>query len=207
MDSLGSLALATEPPKIDLLNRPPHGRNEYIISRRMVKHILGMFIYQIIIIYSIVFAGEFFFPEPEIHYRYDRPNIPYVYPGRVTDWDGSALWSKYEKTEGESRHLTNAFNVFVVLQIFNMINVRKINDEFNIFDGLFDNYVFVIIWFIIVGGQVIIVCLTGDVFKVAKNGIHYSHWIIAIVLGFSTWLIRFALIWVPITWCPQLGQK
>jgi Ca2+ transporting ATPase len=83
MDSLGSLALATEPPKISLLNRPPHGRNEYIISRRMVKHLLGMATYEILVMYAIVFGGEGFFPEPEVEYRFDRPEIPYVYPGRV----------------------------------------------------------------------------------------------------------------------------
>lgn len=45
MDSLASLALATEPPKEDLLDRPPYSRDEYIISRKMVKHILGMALY------------------------------------------------------------------------------------------------------------------------------------------------------------------
>jgi len=45
MDSLGALALATEPPKKDLLKRPPYRRDEYIISRKMVKHILGNSIY------------------------------------------------------------------------------------------------------------------------------------------------------------------
>jgi hypothetical protein len=45
MDSLGSLALATEPPKADLLKRAPYQREEYIISRKMVKHILGMSFY------------------------------------------------------------------------------------------------------------------------------------------------------------------
>jgi P-type Ca2+ transporter type 2B len=200
MDSLGSLALATEPPKIEILNRPPHGRNEYIISRRMVKHILGMFIYQIIIVYSIVFAGEFFFPEPEMYYRFDRPDIPYVYPGRLTDWDGSALWSRIETKYGitSSRHMSNAFNVFVCLQIFNMINVRKVNDEINIFNALFENPYYIIIWFIIVGGQVIIVELTGETFKVTPGGIHYAHWIIAIILGFTTWIVRFILTFVPI---------
>jgi len=32
MDSLASLALATETPKPDLLQRPPYRKNEYIIS-------------------------------------------------------------------------------------------------------------------------------------------------------------------------------
>jgi len=45
MDSLGALALATEPPKKELLKRPPYRRDEYIISRKMVKHILGNSIY------------------------------------------------------------------------------------------------------------------------------------------------------------------
>jgi len=115
MDSLASLALATEPPKIELLNRPPYRRDEYIISRKMVKHLLSMAIYQICIVYAIVFAGEYFFPEPEIYWRFDRPNTPYVYPGRITDWDGSELWSKYEDTVGASRHMTYVFNIFVVL--------------------------------------------------------------------------------------------
>ncbi len=207
MDSLGSLALATEPPKIDLLNRPPHGRNEYIISRRMVKHIVGMFIYQIIIVYSIVFAGEYFFPEPDMYWRIDRPDVPYVYPGRVSNWDGTPLWSKWQPIYGDSRHMTNAFNVFVVLQIFNMINVRKVNDEFNIFDGCLKNPYYVFIWLFVAGGQAIIIELTGKVFKVSPGGLHYAHWIIAILLGFTTWIVRFLLLFFPTAWCPQLGQK
>lgn len=45
MDSLASLALATEEPKPDLLMRPPYRKNEYIINRKMVKHILGQAIF------------------------------------------------------------------------------------------------------------------------------------------------------------------
>lgn len=40
MDTFASLALATEPPTEDLLNRKPHNRNEYIITRKMFKHII-----------------------------------------------------------------------------------------------------------------------------------------------------------------------
>ena len=115
MDSLASLAMSTEPPKPELLDRPPYKRDEYIISRKMVKHLLGMAIYEIIIVYIIVFAGEYFYPEPETKYRYDRQDKPYIYPGRVTDWDGTELWSRYQPTEGSSRHMTNVFNIFVVM--------------------------------------------------------------------------------------------
>jgi magnesium-transporting ATPase (P-type) len=41
MDSLASLALATELPTDELLERPPYRKNEYIINRKMVKHIGG----------------------------------------------------------------------------------------------------------------------------------------------------------------------
>ena len=45
MDSLAALALATEMPKPELLHRMPQNRDDYIVSRKMIKHILGMAIY------------------------------------------------------------------------------------------------------------------------------------------------------------------
>ena len=33
MDTLASLALATEPPSMEILNRKPHSRNEYIVTK------------------------------------------------------------------------------------------------------------------------------------------------------------------------------
>ena len=41
MDSFAALALATGKPKKDLLDRPPYRRDEYIINRKMVKHMVG----------------------------------------------------------------------------------------------------------------------------------------------------------------------
>lgn len=58
MDTLGSLALATEPPNENLLTRPPHQRDDYIISKTMFKHIIGQAIMQIIILVILVFVGE-----------------------------------------------------------------------------------------------------------------------------------------------------
>lgn len=40
MDSLASLALATEPPTMALLDRKPHRRDDYIISKKMFKNII-----------------------------------------------------------------------------------------------------------------------------------------------------------------------
>jgi hypothetical protein len=41
-----------------LLKRPPQGRDEYIISRKMLKQIVPMAIYILIVMYAICFAGE-----------------------------------------------------------------------------------------------------------------------------------------------------
>ena len=63
MDSLGSLALATEPPNENLLDKKPHTKNDYIISRKMVKHIVGVASFQVFIILVVVFKGESLLPE------------------------------------------------------------------------------------------------------------------------------------------------
>lgn len=206
MDSFASLALATEAPTPDLLNRPPYSRTEYIVSRKMLKNLLCMGIYEIIVIYAIVFAGEYFFPEPDVRYRYGRDS-PFVYPGRVTDWDGTPLWSRYQPDEGTSRHMTNVFNVFTVMQIFNLINSRVINDEINVFRGLFNNWMFIIVWIGIFGGQVVIVQVGSYALKVSKHGLAGEHWAIAIGCGLSTWIAGVLFKFVPDEWCPQFGVQ
>jgi magnesium-transporting ATPase (P-type) len=41
MDTMAALALATEPPSRDLLNRPPYGRYSKLITPRMWRLIVG----------------------------------------------------------------------------------------------------------------------------------------------------------------------
>ena len=53
--------------------------------------------------------------------------------------------------------MTNVFNVFTVMQIFNLINCRVINDEINVFKGIFSNWMFIFVLAGIIGGQVIII--------------------------------------------------
>lgn len=63
MDTLASLALATEDPHPDLLKRKPHPRDEYIINKTMLKHIIIQSIFQITIMLILIFMGETFIPE------------------------------------------------------------------------------------------------------------------------------------------------
>lgn len=61
MDTLASLALATEMPTPDLLLRKPYGRTKPLISRTMMKNILGQAIYQLIVVFALLFVGEWYF--------------------------------------------------------------------------------------------------------------------------------------------------
>lgn len=58
MDTLASLALATERPTPELLQRKPYGRQRPIISSVMYKNIIGQALYQLTIILFIIFYGK-----------------------------------------------------------------------------------------------------------------------------------------------------
>lgn len=51
---------------------------------------------------------------------------------------------------GPSRHFTFVFNTFLWMTIFNFINARKLMDEKNVFKGILDNSLFLVIVFVIV---------------------------------------------------------
>ncbi|TNN88170.1 Plasma membrane calcium-transporting ATPase 3 [Liparis tanakae] len=116
MDTFASLALATEPPTEDLLLRKPYGRNNPLISLTMMKNILGHGVYQLIIIFTLLFIGERIF------------NIDC---GRHAPLHAPP-----------SEHYTIIFNTFVLMQLFNEINARKIHGERNVFQGVFSNPIF-----------------------------------------------------------------
>lgn len=58
MDTLGALALATEPPSDDLMKRSPVGRKGNFISNVMWRNILGQSLYQFVIIWYLQTRGK-----------------------------------------------------------------------------------------------------------------------------------------------------
>ncbi|KAH0721313.1 hypothetical protein KY290_006749 [Solanum tuberosum] len=58
MDTLGAIALATEPPHEELMNRPPVGREVSLISKTMWRNILGQSIFQLAILLVFSFTGK-----------------------------------------------------------------------------------------------------------------------------------------------------
>lgn len=184
MDSLASLALATELPKPELLCRPPQVKDDFIVSRKMTKHIVYMSLFQMLILFIFLFGGEYLIPEPieELRFNEFRWSLGYeidatntkVFPGRLYKINGDDLYNAVIDTDvvngDSSRHMTFIFNLFIWLQIINMIASRKINDELNICIGFWANPAFLIIWVIIIVVNFLIIQYTGAFFSLHPDG-------------------------------------
>lgn len=133
MDTLASLALATEPPTEELLNRKPYGRTKSIISALMMRNIIGQAIYQLAVMFTILYAGQHFLEvESTVEKLRHDPHV------------GREL----------SEQFTLVFNAFVLMTLFNEINSRKLHGERNVFKGIFCNPFFYCIWLFCFGAQV-----------------------------------------------------
>ncbi len=70
MDTLGALALATEPPNNDLMKREPVGRTGKFITNVMWRNILGQSFYQFIVMWYLQTQGKSMFgldgPDAEV---------------------------------------------------------------------------------------------------------------------------------------------
>ncbi|XP_066528074.1 plasma membrane calcium-transporting ATPase 2 isoform X7 [Hoplias malabaricus] len=161
MDTFASLALATEPPTESLLMRKPYGRNKPLISSTMTKNILGHGIYQLIIIFTLLFVGEQIFDIDS------GRNAPLHSP--------------------PSEHYTIIFNTFVMMQLFNEINARKIHGERNVFDGIFRNPIFCSIVLGTFAIQIVIVQFGGKPFSCSPLDLEKWMWCVFLGLGELVW--------------------
>uniref|UniRef100_A0A1A8G668 Calcium-transporting ATPase n=1 Tax=Nothobranchius korthausae TaxID=1143690 RepID=A0A1A8G668_9TELE len=161
MDTFASLALATEPPTESLLRRKPYGRNKPLISSTMTKNILGHAVYQLILIFTLLFVGEQMFDIDS------GRNAPLHAP--------------------PSEHYTIIFNTFVMMQLFNEINARKIHGERNVFDGIFGNPIFCSIVLGTFVVQVVIVQFGGKPFSCHPLSLEQWMWCVFIGLGELVW--------------------
>jgi Ca2+ transporting ATPase len=168
MDTLASLALATELPTDELLERKPYGRTKPLISRTMMKNIIGHSIYQLAVIFTILFAGEIWFD---------------IDSGRA----GASDDSHSVITAGPSQHFTMIFNSFVMMTLFNEINARKIHGQRNVFNGLFSNVIFVVIWIVTFGVQILITQFGGMAFYTEALNIEQWLWCIFLGIGSLVW--------------------
>ncbi|XP_059637463.1 calcium-transporting ATPase 10, plasma membrane-type-like isoform X2 [Cornus florida] len=131
MDTLGALALATEPPTDHLMHRLPIGQREPLITNIMWRNLLIQAFYQVTVLLALNFRGKSL-----LSIEHDDG----VHANKVKN--------------------TLIFNAFVLCQIFNEFNARK-PDEINVFMGVTRNSLFMGIVGLTLVFQVIIIMFLG----------------------------------------------
>jgi len=100
-------------------------------------------------------------------------------------------------------HYTMLFNMFMFMQIFNLLNARKIGiKEFNIFQRFFNNWMFLLIITFVTCFQILVVQYAG---KFARVGPLTSRQHAAcIIWGLGTWVVGAALKATPAEWVDKI---
>ncbi|CAL9732130.1 calcium-transporting ATPase 2 [Monosporozyma unispora] len=167
MDTLAALALATDKPDKNIMNKKPRGRSTPLITPSTWKMILGQATVQLTVTFILHFRGKELF----------HPGI--------------------DKITGTQQQSLNAmtFNTFVWLQFFTLLVSRKLDEadgitdwrkritanNLNFFQDLFRNYYFIVILFIIGFCQVLIMFYGGAPFSIAPQT--KSMWLTAVGCG------------------------
>ena len=167
MDTLAALALATDKPDPNIMNRKPRGRRTPLITPSTWKMILGQATLQLIVTFILHFDGQELF-----------------FPGR-------------DSITGMEQQQLNAmtFNTFVWLQFFTLIVSRKLDEgdgirnwrdrvskvNLDFFQDLFRNYYFLTVMVFIGGCQVLIMFYGGAPFSIAPQT--PAMWWTAIICG------------------------
>ena len=231
MDTMGALALGTEPPTPELLDRKPFKRNASLISRPMWRNILVQSSFQLALLLVLLFDGPRLFGVQQgiacmtysvnsnaAHIMWDAStgaktsnstlglitcksftsycssqgtgclkssrSLP-VYGGStvskslddLTDFTSSCLTC----TKKDYTHGTLIFNAFIFCQVFNEYTSRKLGDDLNMFDGVFGNYIFLMVSIFTIGAQIFLVEVGGDFVQTSPLNVY--QWLITVALG------------------------
>lgn len=197
----------------------------------MFKHILIMGIFQLIVLAVLLFAGDLFIPEFEDlfdevdnfkrEWKYTQDGM--IRSGRQRTIDGRNDYQQiYDQTDNFSRHMTFIFNTFVMMQIFNFLNCRKIHDQvsfiiiqLNIFTNICSNFLFIFIVLIILVLQIILVTFAGFAFGVYSFfGLHPYQWLISVIsyikqigIGSLCLIVRLLVTFLPDFKCCHSSDK
>lgn len=69
------------------------------------------------------------------------------------------------------------------MQVFNLLNSRKIDETMNFFEGICSNSVFIFVWLTIFVSQIFLGQFGGVLFSVFRNGLDVTQWGIVIATG------------------------
>lgn len=166
MDTLGALALATEQPSNELMEKKPVGRTEPLITNIMWRNLLAQAFYQIMILLMLQFKGESIFGVEK----------------KVND--------------------TLIFNTFVLCQVFNEFNARKLEKK-NVFKDLHKNKLFLGIIGVTVLLQVVMVEFLKKFADTER--LNWAQWGACVGMAVVSWPIGWVIKFVPVSHKPFLS--
>jgi Ca2+-transporting ATPase len=147
MDTLAALALATEQPSENLLDRHPIPRDSSLITPRMWINIGGHAVFQLgVMLWLMLYAAP--------HFKVEHESV---------------------------QHRTVVFNTFIIIQIWNEFNARKLHGEFNVFAGMNRSKGHLKITCIMVLFQYCSVQFFGDFF--GTRPLNFAQWMACVAIG------------------------
>ncbi|XP_071937977.1 putative calcium-transporting ATPase 13, plasma membrane-type [Coffea arabica] len=159
MDTLGALALATERPTRDLMDKPPVGRTEPLITNIMWRNLMSQALYQIAVLLTLQFKGK-------------------------------SIFGVSEKVNA-----TLIFNTFVLCQVFNEFNARKLESK-NVFEGIHRNKLFLGI----IGVTIILQVVMVEFLKRFANTerLNSGQWGACVGIAAASWPIGWIVKCIPV---------
>jgi len=175
MDTFAALALATEKPQPELMDRKPHGRNARLITLRMWRFVLGHAIFQLGVLFFILYGFQ-------------------IIPEQYTDF--KAVDEEIDGGKSKRLRATILFNAFVFCQLFNEINARRLGNTKNVFAHFFTNWIYIAIWVFTAVVQALLVTF-GDSFAQTER-LNWKLWLITVSIGALELPWGFLLKFIPI---------
>ena len=139
----------------------------------------------------------------------------YILSGKTSDWSTEVTISKlvypfecgayyqagelsaafylYKNAYSNTTHMTIVFNIFVLYTLFNQINSRVIDEEFNIFTKILQNSMFIIVIFLELILHIIIIQFGSTAFNTAKEGLTLNQWLLCFGFGVISFFVSFIL--------------
>lgn len=184
MDSLGSLALATEGITPDILVRMNHpvSRNEFLLTPRMLRNMGGQIAYQIIILMIILFLPDEVLGIDTVCEENNFGNNDSIYVSTCEEYQIIYRCSLL-------------YNTFIWLQLFNEFNCRRIDNELNMFANIIHCPAFIIVWLCCVVLHVILFEFAGIVLNTTT--VTAIEWVWSIGIGAVSLILGLVLRLIP----------
>lgn len=181
MDTFAALALATEPPSNELLDRQPQSKKDSIIDPAMWRNIIFWGIYELCAVCFVVLGYKRI---AELDFD---PREPKYWKAKYIADESLADIRPADVKEGQPTNkltiYTMVFQTFVFLQLFNQMNARKLGNEWNICKNFCNNWLFIVITIFCFGVQISCVYFGGKFLELAW--LNWKQQGVCILIGFG----------------------